>query len=141
MQTSQVGNLYTYAGGTSTNLTIKASGTGLGSIPAGTVLFSGYFSGPVTFLITTPIPGKPKIHLGDLRAKVVTTSLSPALLAMLGIPYQNHGTAVALYIDVIVGKGGGITSGTITLVPEPGTLVLFGSGLVTLAGLLRKRLQ
>ena len=145
MQTNQTGNLYTYAGGSSTNLTINASATGFcnisGCVSPNSVLFSGYFTGPVSFLVTTPVPGKPKIKIGNLTAKVTTTGLSSALLAMLGLPYQNHGTAVALYIDVVVGKGGGITSGTITLVPEPGTLVLFGSGLVTLAGLLRKRLQ
>ncbi|NDQ56916.1 MAG: PEP-CTERM sorting domain-containing protein [Acidipila sp.] len=132
------GKLYTYAGGPSTQLTVTSNGSG--PFAAGT-LFTGYFSNNVSFLVTTPIAGKPKIHFGDLSATVTTTSLSAAMLSILGIPYQNHGTGVVLHIDVILGQGGGIQSGTITLVPEPGTLVLFGSGLVTLAGLLRKRLQ
>ena len=132
------GMLYTYAGGPSTQIKITSNGSG--PFAAGT-LFTGYFSNNVSFMVTTPVPGKPKIHLGDLSANVTTTSLSAAMLSFLGIPYQNHGTGVVLHIDVILNKGGGITSGTITLVPEPGTLVLFGSGLVTLAGLLRKRLQ
>ena len=130
--------LYTYAGGSSTHITITSNGSG--PFAAGT-LFTGYFTNNVSFLVTTPIPGKPLIHFGNLTAKVTTTNLSAAMLSYLGIPYQNHGTGVVLQIDVLVGKGGAIQSGSITLVPEPGTLVLFGSGLVTLAGLLRKRLQ
>ena len=141
------GSLYTYSGGSSTNLSILASATGFcnvkGCVAPNSVLFSGYFNGPIKFLIITPIPGKPNIKTGSLTAKVITNTngLSPALLFMLGLPFQSHGTAVALYIDVSLGLGGAIKAGTITLVPEPGTLVLFGSGLVTLAGLLRKRLQ
>ena len=135
------GSLYTYAGGTGTSLSIMSSDPNLTGVVGPVALFSGFFSSQATFLVTTPVPGKPKIKIGNLTAKVTTNSLSPYLLNLLGLPYQNHGTAVALYIDVVVGKGGGITSGTITLVPEPGTLVLFGSGLVTLAGLLRKRLK
>lgn len=136
---STVANLYTYGGGG--NITIKASGTGLGSIPAGTVLFSGVFNGPVSFVVTTPNPLKPKIKIGNLTGKVTTTSLSPALLALLGMTFQNHGSAVALVLDLKVGTAGSLQSGTITLVPEPGTLALFGTGLVGLAGLLRRRLS
>lgn len=136
---STVGNLYTYGGGG--NITVTASGLGLTGIAPGTVLFSGVFNGNSSFVVTTPNPLKPKVKIGNLSGHVTTTSLSPALLVLLGMTFQNHGTAVALAIDLKVGTGGAIQSGSITLVPEPGTLALFGTGLVGLAGLLRRRLS
>jgi hypothetical protein len=136
---STVGNVYTYGSGG--NLTVTANNLGLLGLPNNTVLFSGVFSSNSSFVVTVPNLSFPHSHVGNLSGKVQTTFLSPTLLALLGVPFQNHGTAVALAIDVKVGTGGAIQSGSITLVPEPGTLALFGTGLVGLAGLLRRRLS
>lgn len=136
---STVGNVYTY--GTGGNLTVTANNLGFLGLPNNTILFSGVFSSNSSFIVTVPNLAHPHAHIGNLSGKVNTTYLNPVLLALLGMPYQSHGTAVALAIDVKIGTGGAIQSGNITLVPEPGTLALFGTGLVGLAGLLRRRLS
>ena len=102
------------------------------------VLFSGFFNGNSVFTISG-VAGQPNSHIGTLAGQVVTNSLDPTLLALLGLPFQPVGTAVVLNIDLRVGTGGVIQSGSITLVPEPGTLALFGTGIVGLAGLIRRR--
>ena len=135
---SKVANVVTFAGGG--NITITASNLGGIGIPNGTVLFSGFFNGNSVFTISGVV-GQPNSHIGTLAGQVVTSTLNPILLTLLGIPFQPVGTAVVLDIDLRVGTGGVIQNGSITLVPEPGTLALFGTGLMGLAGLVRRRLK
>jgi hypothetical protein len=136
IQGSKASGQYTFNPGGGISVTANALGLG-GVVAPNATLFSGVFSGITSFTNpTTPIGP------WTLTGKITTTSLNAALLQALGIPSQPTGNFVALEIDVAFRlQGGAIQSGTITLVPEPGTLVLAGTGLIGLAGVLRRRLK
>jgi hypothetical protein len=97
------------------------------------VLFSGQFSGPVTWTLATLANGTHNYTL----AGVVT--------GMMGGSNVN---GVSVQLTINTGKGffdgsttisGGDTT-VVTSVPEASTLTLFGTGMLSLVGMLRKRL-
>lgn len=138
IQGSNATGQFTFNPGGGILVTAGTSGLG-GTVAPGATLFSGVFSGVTSF--TNPQPFN-VYSLWTLSGRVTTTTLSAALLTALGIPFQNNGTFVSIYIDVSFSQqGGAIKSGQITLVPEPGTLALAGTGLIGLAGILRRRLK
>lgn len=104
------------------------TGNGTNGVPTG-VIFNGTFSGPVTWSLTTLENG----------ANVYT--LTGALVAMNG--------AVAATTQITVNLGTNLFSGSAQLssgdtnlsmaVLEPGTLTLFGTGLIGLAGFIRHK--
>ncbi len=138
IQGSKATGQFTFNPGGGVSVTANAAGLG-GVVAPGATLFSGFFSGVTSFTNPTPFNLNSAWTLSGL---VTTNSLSAPMLAALGIPFLPGGNFVSLQIDVAFKlQGGGITSGQITLVPEPGTLVLAGTGLVSLAGVLRRRLK
>ena len=117
----------TFAGGG----TFTISGKGTGGLPNG-VIFSGTFSGPVTWTLATLANGT---HNYTLTGVVTGT--------MGGM--NVNGVTVQLTINTGKGFYSGstlISGGNTTIessVPEPSTLVMFGTGGLSMLGMLRRK--
>jgi hypothetical protein len=119
-----------FAGGGSFTIT----GNGTNGVPDGT-LFTGSFSGPVTWTMATLANGT---HNYTLTGIISGWNGSGA--ATQGVTVQlTINTGKGLF-NGSTGISSGDTSGSVT-VPEPGSLTLLGSGLLFLAGLVRRKLN
>jgi len=112
--------------------TFTITGNGTNGITNG-VIFSGTFSSPVTWTLVTLPDGTHNYTLtGTISGSLLGSSAS-------GVTVQltiNTGTG---YFEGTTMIASGDTSITVA-VPEPGTLGLLGTGLLAMAGLLRRRL-
>ena len=144
-----------FVGANSSSATYDAGGTvtvtGNGTLPGtsnGASLFSGSFTGPTT-LASASAPAAPNCTTCTfwytLSGQVAGT-IDPALMTLLGLGSPN--TGAGLFFSFVVGFNGAndtignVEGGNISVVvPEPGTLALFGTGLISIAGFIRRRIK
>lgn len=119
-------------GGTfATGGTFTIEGNGTGGLPDG-ALFSGMFSGPVTWTLNTLANGTHNYTLTGVVTGTVGGSSVNGVSVQLTI---NSGKG---YFDGSTTISGGDTTVEAS-VPEPSTLALFGAGTIFLAGSLRRK--
>jgi hypothetical protein len=107
-------------------------GNGINGVTAGTI-YSGSFSGPVQWTLTTLANGTHNYILTG----VITGTLGKSTPAQGATVQLTINTGKGWFNGKVKGSSGDTNISSVT--PEPGTLLLFGTGLLSVAGVLRRR--
>lgn len=109
------------------------TGNGNNGVPHG-IIFNGAFVGDITWALISGLPNKPQVYqlTGNIEGQLYTGR------TITGTTTQ---TIYIYYNQVIKDHKGNIHLGDTRFnAPEPGTLGLLGVGLLTMAGIIRRRL-
>jgi hypothetical protein len=120
----------TFAGGGA----VTIIGNGINGVTAGTI-FSGTFSGPVTWSVITLANGTHNYTL----VGAISGHWANGVSASGATVQLSYNTGKGWFNGRVSGSSGDTNIGS-TLAPEPGTLLLLGTGLLGIAGAVRKRL-
>ncbi len=109
------------------------TGNGTNGVPHG-IIFNGAFVGDITWTLVSGLPNKPQVYQ-------LSGNISGQLYTGRTITGNTTQTIYIYYKQVIKDHKGNIHLGDTNLgTPEPGTLGLMGVGLLTMAGIIRRRL-
>ncbi len=106
------------------------AGNGSDGLPNG-VIFSGSFSGPATWTVITSANGT---HTYSLTG-VVTGTMGGSTVNGVAVQLTIN-TGIGFFNGSVTAAGGDTTVGA---VPEPSMLALFGTGMLGLGGLIRRK--
>jgi len=137
LATGSVSGGGTFAGGGS--FTITGQGKWLAGLPGSpkgkTTLFTGSFTGPVIWTLDSKVGPKSTFTLTGTVAGTLYNGTAVTGTTSQTVYIYNNAQLVAGIGHISIGGT------TLSTIPEPGTLGLLGTGLVGVAGMLRRKLM